>query len=71
MASKLPPNFPVVRGNFESLPLKVQEFVADKVDLCKPDDLFICDGSKEENQLLIKGMLDIGVLRSFHKHDNW
>lgn len=71
MASKLPPNIPVVNGKFEDLPVKVQDFVADKVKLCKPDKLHICDGSKEENEGLIKELMDAGIATPLHKHDNW
>lgn len=71
MTSKLPPNFPVIKGNFEELPVKVQDFVAGKVKLCNPDDLYICDGSKEENEALIKLLMDDGILTPLAKHDNW
>ena len=69
MASKLPPNFPVIYGNFEDLPVKVQDFVADKIHLCQPDNLHVCDGSKEENEGLIKELMDAGIATPLHKHE--
>ena len=71
MASKLPAGFPVIHGKFEDLPVKVQGFVADKIKLCTPDNLHICDGSAEENQALLKELMNMGVAAPLSKHDNW
>lgn len=71
MASHLPAGCSVVRGNFESLPIKVQDYVAEKAELCKPDNVYICDGSKEENESLVNQLIEDGVLTKLHKYDNW
>ena len=71
MATKLPANFPVVKGNFEDLPAKIQDYVADKVKLCTPDNLYICDGSLEENQALLNLLMEAGIATPLFKHDNW
>lgn len=71
MASQLPAGCSVVRGQFESLPGKVQDYVADKVELCQPDNVYICDGSKEENESLINQLIESGVLTKLTKYDNW
>jgi len=71
MASKLQADVPVINGKFEDLPVKVQDFVADKVKLCMPDNLHICDGSKEENEALLKQLMDDGIATPLSKHDNW
>lgn len=71
MVTKLPANFPVVGGNFEDLSPKIQDYVADKVKLCKPDNLHICDGSSEENQALINLLEEAGNATPLFKHDNW
>ena len=71
MASKLPADFPVIHGNFEDLPVKVQDYVADKIKLCTPDDLHICDGSQEENQANLNKLMDMGIATPLSKHDNW
>jgi len=71
MASQLTAGCSVIRGHFESLPAKVQEYVADKVELCQPDNVYICDGSKEENESLINELIEAGVLTKLTKYDNW
>lgn len=71
MASQLPAGCFVVRGNFESLPTKVQDYVANQAEVCKPDNIYICDGSKEENESLINQLIEAGVLTKLHKYDNW
>ncbi|KAJ7381504.1 Protein kinase C-like 1 [Desmophyllum pertusum] len=70
MASHLPAGCSVIRGHFDSLPAKVQDYVADKVELCKPDNVYICDGSKEENESLINHLIEAGVLTKLTKYDN-
>ena len=71
MASQLAAGCSVIRGHFESLPVKVQDYVADKVKLCQPDNVYICDGSKEENESLINELIEAGVLTKLTKYDNW
>ena len=71
MASQLAAGCSVIRGHFESLPAKVQDYVADKVKLCQPDNVYICDGSKEENESLINELIEAGVLTKLTKYDNW
>ncbi|XP_068700852.1 phosphoenolpyruvate carboxykinase [GTP], mitochondrial-like [Montipora foliosa] len=70
MSFKLPENFTVEKGNFEDLPVKVQDYVADKVKLCEPDKLVICDGSQEENEGLLKLLMELGIASPLKKHDN-
>lgn len=71
MASKLPANVSVIYGKFEDLSAKVQDFVADKVKLCTPENIHVCDGSKEENEALIKQLIEDGIATPLKKHDNW
>lgn len=71
MASKLPSGVSVKHGKFQDLPTKVQDFVADKVKVCKPDNIHICDGSKEENEALLKILMSVGIATPLSKHDNW
>ena len=71
MACKLPSDASVINGKFEDLPTKVQDYVADKVKLCTPDNIHICDGSKEENEALLKKLMDEGIATPLGKHDNW
>lgn len=71
MASKLPANCPVIYGKFEDLSVKVQDYVADKVKLCTPDNVHICDGSAEEAKGMIQKLMDAGFATRLFKHDNW
>lgn len=71
MASQLPVGCSVVRGNLSSLPTKVQNYVADQAEVCQPDNIYICDGSKEENEALINQLIEDGVLTKLNKFDNW
>lgn len=69
MAS-LSQNISVLNGNFESLPSKVQKFIAEKTELCQPDSLHICDGSEEEKKQLADLLLQNGMAQKLDKMDN-
>jgi len=56
-----PPDCPFVNGDFKSLSPKIQEFLSERISLCKPDSLHICDGSEAERDLLLKGLTDSGA----------
>lgn len=71
MASQLPVGCSVIRGTLSFLPTKVQNYVADQAEVCQPDNIYICDGSKEENEALINQLIEDGVLTKLHKFDNW
>lgn len=70
MAS-LPDGITVVNGDFKALAPRIQEFVVDRADLCKPDSLHICDGSEEEIRKLIAGMVSSGQLTKLTKYPGW
>jgi phosphoenolpyruvate carboxykinase (GTP) len=40
---------------------KLQEWVKEMADMCQPDDIYWCDGSEEENERLLKQMVDSGM----------
>lgn len=40
---------------------KLQEWIADVAKMCKPDHIYWCDGAQEENDRLLKGMVDCGM----------
>lgn len=40
---------------------KLQEWVKEMADMCQPDDIYWCDGSEEENERLLKLMVDTGM----------
>ncbi len=40
---------------------KLQEWVEEVAQLCKPDQIHWCDGSQAENDLLLQKMVDSGL----------
>ncbi len=40
---------------------KLQEWVKEMAEMCQPDDIYWCDGSEEENERLLKQMVDSGM----------
>jgi len=42
---------------------KLQEWVKEMAEMCQPDKIYWCDGSKEENDRLLKEMVDSGLAR--------
>lgn len=49
----------------------VQEFVEKYRQLCKPKDVRVCDGSKEENDRMLNQLVEEGRLVNLTKYDNW
>lgn len=41
---------------------RIREFVIETVKLCQPDAIHFCDGSEQENQLILKTLTDAGTL---------
>jgi len=62
---------PVVKGDFNSLPLAAKVFIAEHVALCRPKDIYLCDGSQEEAEELTKKLVNKGMLQKLEKMDNW
>ncbi len=40
---------------------KLQAWVKEMADMCQPDQIYWCDGSQEENDRLLKEMVDSGM----------
>ena len=40
---------------------KLEAWVKEMAELCKPDQIYWCDGSEEENNRLLKEMVDAGM----------
>lgn len=40
---------------------KLQEWVKEMADMCQPEEIYWCDGSEEENERLLKLMVDSGM----------
>ncbi|MBI4843927.1 MAG: phosphoenolpyruvate carboxykinase (GTP) [Nitrospirae bacterium] len=49
---------------------KLNEWIKEAAELCKPDDIYICSGSKEEYDSMIKKLLDGGIAIPLKKRPN-
>jgi len=49
---------------------KLAAWIHEVADLCTPDDIYICDGSKEEYNSMIKKLLDSGIAIPLKKRPN-
>ena len=49
----------------------VKEFVERNVALCKPASVHVCNGSKEENDMLLNKLVEQGRLINLTKYENW
>lgn len=57
-------------SDLKTLPDHVRLYVEEKIALCKPSALHICDGTEEENEFLIQCMLRDGMIVKLNKHEN-
>jgi phosphoenolpyruvate carboxykinase (GTP) len=53
------------------LPKRVQEYVNVYADLCKPENIHICDGSEEEYNMLIAELEKSGSIQRLTEMKNW
>jgi len=60
----------IVHGHINSLSPKLREFVEQNVELCRPSQIHICDGSEAENDKLTRLMLAQGTLKPLPKYKN-
>lgn len=49
---------------------KLLQWVDEVAKMCQPDNIHWCDGSEEENNMLIKGYVDTGVFKPIPKRPN-
>lgn len=49
---------------------KLNEFIADTAEMCKPDAVYLCDGSKKEYDTLMQGMVDSGLATKLEAREN-
>lgn len=66
-----PRQFQLISGDMAALSEKVRNYVLECARICRPDNIFICDGSEEENAILIKKMLANGMTKKLPKYENW
>ena len=63
--------FPHANNSLDGLPTYIRDYVQEKITLCQPANFHLCDGSDEENQQLLDGMEQAGVIRRLQKYKNW
>ncbi len=49
---------------------KLNAWIKEVADLCKPDDIYICNGTKEEYASMMKTLLDSGIAIPLEKRPN-
>ncbi len=49
---------------------KLNTWIKEVADLCQPDDIYVCNGSKEEYDQMIKTLLDSGIAMPLEKRPN-
>lgn len=67
---KLNEKIEVSKGSLDSLSQKVKQFVVECADLCMPAKLYICDGSNEENESLLKMLHEDDVIKPLTAYNN-
>ncbi|CAF4216477.1 unnamed protein product, partial [Rotaria magnacalcarata] len=63
-------NVPVTKGDFQSVPPKVQAWLAQMIQLCTPRAVYICDGSEEEAEMVTNKLVERGTLTQLTKYEN-
>lgn len=51
--------------------MKVLAFLELDVNSCQPSYIHICDGSDEENRLMLQVLQAEGIIQSLPKYENW
>ena len=57
--------------NVDALSPRIKQFVEENAKICQPDNIYVCDGSNEENTKLIEKLQQDGRLDKLTKYDNW
>jgi phosphoenolpyruvate carboxykinase (GTP) len=56
--------------NYDVKNEKLNNWIKEVADLCQPDDIYVCIGSKEEYDHMIKTLLDSGIAIPLEKRPN-
>lgn len=62
---------PVVSKLAKPLSPKIRAYLEECVALCCPDNVYVCDGSEDENTQLLKLLEKKGTIRALPKYENW
>ncbi|XP_034947681.1 phosphoenolpyruvate carboxykinase [GTP]-like [Chelonus insularis] len=61
---------PVISNSSVPLAPKVLNYIEECVRLCEPDSVYICDGSVEENETMLKALQKNGIILPLPKYQN-
>lgn len=64
------PRFFSYASSISQLPSKVRDFVLEKADVCKPENIQICTGTEDENNKMIDHLVKAGSLKKLAKYEN-
>lgn len=53
------------------LPKEVHDYIEEKANLCQPDAIYICDGSIDEYNSLLKILQENKMIEKLEKMNNW
>ena len=62
---------PLISHGTVPISLKVKSFIEECVKLCKPDEVYICDGTLAENEQMLKLLERKGTIEQLSKYENW
>lgn len=63
--------YQVVKGSLSALSSETRSYIEEKAAICQPDNVYICDGSEEENEHMIKTLLNNKMIEPLPKYKNW
>ncbi len=55
----------------DGLAPNVQEYIRKQSKVCQPDQVYVCDGSEEENLALLNQLQKDGRFQKLSKYENW
>ena len=53
------------------LPPSIKRFIDEKASICEPENIYVCDGSEEEYQHLLKVLQEGKWIQKLDKMKNW
>lgn len=53
------------------LPKEVHDYIEEKANICQPDAIYICDGSIEEYNSMLKILEDAKIVQRLEKMKTW
>uniref|UniRef100_A0A7E4URY4 Phosphoenolpyruvate carboxykinase [GTP] n=1 Tax=Panagrellus redivivus TaxID=6233 RepID=A0A7E4URY4_PANRE len=63
-------HIPILKGDLHVLPYKVQRFIAEKAELCRPRGIYICDGTHAEAEEIKDKLVERGMLTQLSAYEN-